>query len=138
MGRSPRVLFTMVVLVAFAAISAIGRGESRAQGQATCSDNFERIMENARVEWPMSGSFEIPPEWARYFLAAYNAEVEPENRVTADRVVVFPMDPSESATWWYFGFANDCLTFYAELGESKGYHMIEQGFAMLNPEQQLE
>ncbi len=112
--------------------------ETWAQDQTTCRDNFQYIMDNARAEWPMSGAFEIPGEWVRYFMAAYNAEVDPADRVAADRVVVFPMDPSESATWWYFGFAEDCLTFYAELGESKGYHMIEQGFAMLNPEQQLE
>jgi len=128
----------MVVLAVFAVISVVSPAESLAQDQATCNDNFERIMENAQAEWPMSGSFEIPGEWARYFMAAYNAEVAPADRVDADRVVVFPMDPSESATWWYFGFANDCLTFYAELGESKGYHLIEQGFAILNPEQQLE
>ena len=95
-------------------------------------------MEGARAEWPMSGVFEFPQEWVRYFMAAYNAEVEPSGRVAADRVVVFPMDPADSATWWYFGFDDNCMTFYVELGESKGYHMLEQGFAMLNPEQRLE
>ena len=138
MGRSRYLMPVTTFLIILGVISLVDGAKSWAQGQETCTDNFERIMENARAEWPMSGSFEIPPEWARYFMAAYNAEVAPSDRVTADRVVVFPMDPSESATWWYFGFANDCLTFYAELGESKGYHMIEQGFAMLNPEQQLE
>lgn len=116
----------------------VGGIDARADGHGACQDTYDRIMENARAEWPMSGVFEIPGEWVRYFMAAYNAEVAPADRVAADRVVVFPMDPADSATWWYFGFANDCMTFYAELGESKGYHMIEQGFAMLNPEQRLE
>ncbi len=138
MGRSRWLMSATMFLVVFTVVSMIDRVGARAQGQATCRDNYDRIMEGARAEWPMSGVFEFPGKWVRYFMAAYNAEVEPSNRVAADRVVVFPMDPADSSTWWYFGFADNCLTFYADLGESKGYHMIEQGFAMLNPEQQLE
>lgn len=138
MKRSRRLRFAITVLgVALIGVTA-GGADASAQDAATCRDNYDRIMEGAQAEWPMSGPFEIPGEWVRYFMAAYNAEVESADRVVADRVVVFPMDPADSATWWYFGFAENCLTFYAELGESKGYHMIEQGFAMLNPEQQLE
>lgn len=126
------------LLAAFAFGLMLHPNSASAEDDAGCRDSFDAIMEKARAEWPMSGDFEIPAEWVRYFMAAYNAEVAPADQVTADRLVVFPMDPAESSTWWYFGFADDCLSFYAELGESKGYHMFEQGFAMLNPEQQLE
>ena len=138
MGRLRRQWPVALVLTGFFVTALGDSGAPQAQGQATCQDNYERIMAGARAEWPMSGAFEIPADWVRYFMAAYNAEVDAADRVAADRVVVFPMDPAESSTWWYFGFADGCLSFYAELGESKGYHMIEQGFAMLNPEQQLE
>ena len=131
-------MFVPVFVVVFTVVSMVDRGGARAEDQATCRDSYERIIENARAEWPWSGYFEFPEKWARYFMAAYNAEVEPSDRVAADRLVVFPMDPGESSTWWYFGFADDCLSFYDELGESPGSHMIEKGFAMLNPEQQLE
>lgn len=138
MGCSACTRLIAVSLVGLAIVLGIDRGDALAQGEATCRDNYERIMAGARAEWPMSGAFELPAEWVRYFMAAYNAEVEPEHRVEADRVVVFPMDPADSSTWWYFGFADNCMTFYAELGEAKGYHMLEEGFAMFNPEQRLE
>ena len=101
--------------------------------QAVCRDSFARIMAGAAAEWPDVQPFALPDDFVRYFMAAYNAEVDGPAPVEADRIVVVPLDSAVSATWWYFGFKEECLTFYADLGQAKGYHLIEQGHALLYP-----
>ena len=100
---------------------------------AACPDNYDRIMAGAAAEWPDAKPFRLPADFTRYFMAAYNAETAPAPPVNADAIMIVPLDSSVSATWWFFGFEDDCLTFYADLGRAKGYHLIEQGHAMLHP-----
>ena len=107
-------------------------GEARAE----CGDShesYESVMAGAAEEWPDVEPFPLPDDFARYFMAAYNVETAASPPVLADKVVIAPLDSSESATWWFFGFAEGCLTFYAELGRVKGYHLIEQGHVLLYP-----
>ncbi len=98
-----------------------------------CRDSYERIMAGAGEEWPNVEPFRLPDDFTRYFMVAYNAETAPATSVEADAIVVMPLDSSISGTWWFFGFKDRCLTFYADLGQAKGYHLIEQGHAMLYP-----
>ena len=118
--------FAVTVLLAVAVASA-------SASHAACRDGFGKIMAGAAEEWPHASPFRLPADFVRYFMAAYNAEAAPAAPVEADTVVVVPLDSSVSGTWWYFGFKDDCLTFYADLGPAKGYHMVEQGHAMLYP-----
>ena len=119
-------------LVALCLVAAALCGEAR----AACDDSresYERVMAGAAGEWPEVRPFRLPDDFARYFMVAYNAETAASPPVRADTIVVMPLDSSESATWWFFGFADGCLAFYAELGPAKGYHLVEQGHAMLYP-----
>ncbi len=101
--------------------------------RAECRDTYERIAAGAAAEWPNSEPFHLPEDFTRYFVTAYNAEAAPEEPVEADTLMIVPLDSSISATWWYFGFRNGCMTFYVELNRIKGYHLIEQGHALLFP-----
>ena len=96
---------------------------------AECRDSFQRIMAGAAEEWPQAEPFQMPPYFVQDFMRAYNAEADGAP-VAADAVWVVPVAAEDSATWWYFGFVDGCLSFYAELSESKGYPLIEQGHAM--------
>ena len=98
-----------------------------------CRDTYQQVMAGAAAEWPRAEPFPLPVNFARYFMVAYNAEVGEATRVEADTIIVVPLDSSVSGTWWFFGFKDACLTFYADLGRTKGYHLIEQGHAMLYP-----
>ena len=110
-------------------IAAAAAGDTR----AACRDSYARIMAGAAAEWPDAAPFRLPDDFARYFMAAYNAEAADRSAVEADSIVVVPLDSSVSATWWYFGFKDECLAFYADMGPMKGYHLIEQGHALLHP-----
>ena len=119
-------------LVALCLVAAALCGEAR----AACDDSresYERVMAGAAEEWPEVRPFRLPDDFARYFMVAYNAETAASPPVRADTIIVMPLDSSESATWWFFGFADGCLAFYAEFGPAKGYHLVEQGHAMLYP-----
>ena len=120
------IAFAACCLWAFAV--AFGAGAACRDGES-----YEDIIAGARAEWPEAEPFRLPDDFARYFIAAYNAEAAPAAPVAADTVIVAPLDSSVSATWWYFGFAEGCLAFYAELGPTKGYHLIEQGHTLLYP-----
>ena len=128
-----RLIGSLLALVMSAAPLA-----ARAQGMAGCRDSFQYVLDGAREQWPDVSPFLLSGEHVRYFMLAYNAEVEADQRVLADRIVVVPLPPDLSSTWWYFGFDADCLSFYAELTAHKGEHLIESGYAMLNPEQRLQ
>ena len=43
----------------------------------------------------------------------------------------FPLPPDISATSFFFGFSDGCLTFYADLSEAKAMHLIEAGFSVV-------
>jgi len=124
----------LVVLLALA-IPAAG---ALAQAPASCRDSFQFVLDGARGEWPDVSPFLLSEESVAYFMRAYNAEVAADPQVLAERILVVPLPPDISSTWWYFGFDADCLSFYAELSEAKGVHMIESGHAMAHPEQRLE
>ena len=122
------------IALAVLCLLAAGSGGMLAPGaRAECHDSYHRIMAGAAAEWPQVEPFPLPADFTRYFMAAYNAETAAPVPVEADTIVVVPLDSGVSGTWWFFGFANDCLTFYADLGRAKGYHLIEQGHAMLYP-----
>lgn len=120
--------------IAFAACGLFALGLAFEAG-AACrgGESYEGVLAGARAEWPETAPFRLPDDFARYFMAGYNAEAAPAAPVAADTLIVVPLDSSVSATWWYFGFAGGCLAFYAEIGPAKGYHLIEQGHALLYP-----
>jgi|TARA_B100000614_G_scaffold206282_1_gene188310 hypothetical protein len=93
-------------------------------------DRYATIMAGARTEWPESNPVKLSPEWTEYFMLGYNDDQQSEEPTVADTVVAFPLPPDIAATSYFFGFVDDCLTFYADLTEAKVMHLIEKGHAI--------
>lgn len=93
-------------------------------------DRYATIMAGARAEWPESNPVKLSAEWTEYFMLGYNDDQKAGEDTVADTVVGFPLPPDIAATSYFFGFADDCLTFYADFTEAKVMHLIETGHAI--------